>query len=132
MQYAEPTAKLAQYGQQIAELHNRMRELQRSVEPEKVAGYEFSTAEGKVGLSELFGEKQYLIVIHNMGAGCRYCTLWADGFNGILPHHRKSRRICGDLSARAGSAAKIQDRARLALSYGVPSCQLCRRHGLPR
>jgi predicted dithiol-disulfide oxidoreductase (DUF899 family) len=21
-----------------------------------------------------------------MGAACRYCTLWADGFNGILPH----------------------------------------------
>jgi predicted dithiol-disulfide oxidoreductase (DUF899 family) len=86
MQYAEPAAKLAQYRQQIAELRNRMRELQRSVEPEKVADYEFSTAEGKVRLSELFGEKQYLFVIHNMGAGCRYCTLWADGFNGILPH----------------------------------------------
>ena len=21
-----------------------------------------------------------------MGQGCRYCTLWADGFNGFLPH----------------------------------------------
>ncbi len=27
-----------------------------------------------------------LLVIHNMGQGCRYCTLWADGFNGFLPH----------------------------------------------
>ena len=59
MQYAEPGAKLAQYRQQIAELRNRMRELQRSVEPEKVADYEFSTAEG-IRLSELFAEKQYL------------------------------------------------------------------------
>jgi predicted dithiol-disulfide oxidoreductase (DUF899 family) len=64
MQYAEPAAKLAQYRQQIAGLRNRMRELQQSVEPEKVADYEFSTAEGKVRLSELFGEKQYLFVIH--------------------------------------------------------------------
>ena len=86
MQYAETAAKLAQYRQQIAELRNRVRELKQSVEPEKVADYEFSTPEGKVHLSELFGEKQYLFVIHNMGAGCRYCTLWADGFNGILPY----------------------------------------------
>jgi predicted dithiol-disulfide oxidoreductase (DUF899 family) len=86
MQYAETAAKLAQYRQQIAELRNRVRELKQSVEPEKVADYEFSTPEGKVHLSELFGEKQYLFVIHNMGAGCRYCTLWADGFNGILQH----------------------------------------------
>jgi predicted dithiol-disulfide oxidoreductase (DUF899 family) len=21
-----------------------------------------------------------------MGQGCRYCTLWADGFNGFIPH----------------------------------------------
>ena len=21
-----------------------------------------------------------------MGRGCRYCTLWADGFNGVYPH----------------------------------------------
>jgi predicted dithiol-disulfide oxidoreductase (DUF899 family) len=86
MQYAQASEKLAHYRQQIAELRTRMRELQHSVQPEEVADYEFSTVEGKVRLSELFGEKEYLFVIHNMGAGCRYCTLWADGFNGILPH----------------------------------------------
>ena len=37
-------------------------------------------------LSELFGDKDTLFVIHNMGTTCRYCTLWADGFNGVLPH----------------------------------------------
>ena len=56
MQYAEPAAKLAQYRQQIAELRNRMRELQRSVEPEKVADYEFSTAEGKVRCPNFSGK----------------------------------------------------------------------------
>ena len=25
-------------------------------------------------------------MIHNMGQGCRYCTLWADGLNGLVPH----------------------------------------------
>ena len=86
MQYADASEKLAHYRQQIADLRGKMRELQQSVEPEDVADYEFSTSEGKVRLSELFGDKEYLFVIHNMGAGCRYCTLWADGFNGILPH----------------------------------------------
>jgi predicted dithiol-disulfide oxidoreductase (DUF899 family) len=86
MQYAETAEKLAQYRQQIAELRSKMRDLQQSVEPEEVGDYEFLTTEGKVRLSELFGKHEYLFVIHNMGAGCRYCTLWADGFNGILPH----------------------------------------------
>src|SRR3954463_7424669 len=37
-------------------------------------------------LSELFGAKDDLIVVHNMGRRCAYCTLWADGFNGLVPH----------------------------------------------
>jgi len=86
MQYAKTSEKLAHCRQQIAELRHKMRELQRSVEPEEVGDYEFSTVEGRVRLSELFGEKEFLFVIHNMGAACRNCTLWADGFNGIFPH----------------------------------------------
>ena len=34
----------------------------------------------------MFGDKATLLLIHNMGQGCRYCTLWADGFNGFLKH----------------------------------------------
>ena len=84
MQYADASDKFAQYRQQIAQLRGKMRDLQQSVEPQEVSDYEFSTTEGKVRLSELFGDKEYLFVIHNMGAGCPNCTLWADGFNGIL------------------------------------------------
>ena len=36
-----------------------------------------------VKLSEMFGDKENLILIHNMGKSCSYCTLWADGFSGI-------------------------------------------------
>jgi len=86
MAYRETSKKMAQLRQQIAELRKEMRELQQAVEPEEVKDYELATAEGKVRLSELFGGKEHLFVIHNMGASCRYCTLWADGFNGILPH----------------------------------------------
>ena len=86
MQYQETSVRLKQYRQQIADLRKKMRELQQSVEPEEVRDYEFSSADGAVRLSELFGEKDTLFVIHNMGASCSACTLWADGFNGILPH----------------------------------------------
>ena len=34
----------------------------------------------------MFGVRDKLLLIQNMGQGCRYCTLWADGFNGFLPH----------------------------------------------
>ncbi len=37
-------------------------------------------------LSELFGDHDHLLVIHNMGTFCSYCTLWADGINAIIPH----------------------------------------------
>jgi predicted dithiol-disulfide oxidoreductase (DUF899 family) len=63
-----------------------VRETQASVEPEEVADYTFATSQGSVQLSALFGDKPDLIVIHNMGASCAYCTLWADGFNGIYDH----------------------------------------------
>ncbi len=52
----------------------------------EVSDYEFSNSHGKIKLSEMFGGKEGLFVIHNMGQGCRYCTLWADGINAFLPH----------------------------------------------
>jgi len=56
--------------------------------PNIIAGSNYSFEEGNniVSLDDLFGDRKDLIVIHNMGRTCRYCTLWADGFNGILPH----------------------------------------------
>lgn len=39
-----------------------------------------------VNLSSLFGDRTDLIVVHNMGRRCSYCTLWADGYNGLYPH----------------------------------------------
>lgn len=52
-----------------------------------VKDYTLTNTEGeKVLLSEIFGEKNELIVIHNMGKSCSYCTLWADGFIGFTQH----------------------------------------------
>ncbi len=60
--------------------------MKRQIPSLKVTDYELKTAAGPVLLSDLFGGKPDLIVIHNMGKGCAYCTLWADGFNGVYRH----------------------------------------------
>jgi predicted dithiol-disulfide oxidoreductase (DUF899 family) len=86
MSYRETTARLAEYRQQIAALRDQMRALQETVEPEEVADYQLAGAEGPVSLSALFGDKDTLFVIHNMGTSCPNCTMWADGFNGVLAH----------------------------------------------
>jgi predicted dithiol-disulfide oxidoreductase (DUF899 family) len=86
MRYQETSAKLADYRRQITDLREKMRAMQAAVEPEEVRNYELAAAEGPVRLADLFGSKADLFVIHNMGASCPYCTVWADGFNGIYPH----------------------------------------------
>ncbi len=90
MQYQQAKENLDQYRQQIASLRAKMRELQADVEPQEVEDYTLQSAAGPVRLSELFSGKDHLFVIHNMGKSCPYCTLWADGFNGII-HHLQSR-----------------------------------------
>jgi predicted dithiol-disulfide oxidoreductase (DUF899 family) len=60
--------------------------LKRRQSLEHVADYTLAGPRGHVKLSALFGKKNDLIVVHNMGRSCPYCTMWADGFNGLLPH----------------------------------------------
>lgn len=69
-------------------LRQRMVRLRRKMPARPLKNYSFRTVEGPVTLSELFEDKQDLIVIHSMGASCPYCTLWADGFNGVNEHLR--------------------------------------------
>ncbi len=70
----------------LFELTKRLNELRRANTHGEVDNYVFSTLDGEASLLDLFGDKDRLLAIHNMGQGCRYCTLWADGFNGFLPH----------------------------------------------
>jgi predicted dithiol-disulfide oxidoreductase (DUF899 family) len=86
MSYRDTTERLAGYRREIAALRDKMRALQERVEPEEVPDYTFAGADGPVRLSQLFGGSDTLFVIHNMGKGCPNCTLWADGFNGVLAH----------------------------------------------
>ena len=77
----------------ILELENRIAALtrewnaaRRAASGRAVPDYRFQTLSGEVRLSDLFAGRDQLLAIHNMGQGCRYCTLWADGLNGFLPH----------------------------------------------
>lgn len=54
--------------------------------PEPIEDHEVATGEGPRRLSDLFGAHDELLLVHNMGRGCAYCTLWADGLVGLLPH----------------------------------------------
>ena len=86
MSSTEPDAVIAELEAQIAELTAKLNEARRVASGREVPDYAFRTLDGEVRLSELFAGYDRLLAIHNMGQGCRYCTLWADGINGFLPH----------------------------------------------
>ncbi|HEY2710648.1 MAG TPA: DUF899 family protein [Caulobacteraceae bacterium] len=86
MTYSDTIAVLKAKRQEIEALRVQMRELQATIEPEVVADYDFTGWDGPTTLSQLFGDKRDLFVIHNMGTRCNYCTMWADGFNGVYDH----------------------------------------------
>jgi len=71
---------------QLYELTQKVAQLRKDTEPTPVNDYSFKTCVGKVSLSDLFAANDILFMIHNMGQACRYCTLWADGLNGFIPH----------------------------------------------
>jgi len=85
---------------EIFEKKRHLAELKRSRPREEVIDYPLTNSDGEiVRLSEMFGLQDELILIHNMGKNCAYCTMWADGFNGIINH----------LESRAGFAVVSPD-----------------------
>lgn len=82
----ETQTELQKAERELFELNKKIFQLRKDTQATPVKNYQFKTLEGEVSLLELFGKKETLFVIHNMGQGCRYCTLWADGFNGFVQH----------------------------------------------
>ncbi len=78
--------KIVALERRIGELTAELQTLRKSSPGTPVPNYTFSTLTGQTTLLDLFGQRDMLLAIHNMGQGCRYCTLWADGFNGLLSH----------------------------------------------
>ena len=66
---------------QIETIRKKKIELNSKLADMAVNDYTLKDRNGKeVKLSEMFGDNKNLILVHNMGKGCSYCTMWADGF----------------------------------------------------
>ncbi len=104
----EVQSQMAETYAELNQLRQKMKDLQRAIPPQEVEDYEFQTTAGGVRLSQLFGDKDTLFVIHNMGRGCPYCTLWADGFNGVIGH----------LEDRAGFVVSSPDAPSVQQEFG--------------
>jgi predicted dithiol-disulfide oxidoreductase (DUF899 family) len=89
---ATPTATQSQEIQRLEEevlvAKERLAKALKARPPEVVRDYTLHAAGSGAGvrLSELFGASRDLLVVHNMGQRCPYCTLWADGFASLYKH----------------------------------------------
>jgi predicted dithiol-disulfide oxidoreductase (DUF899 family) len=86
MDEAQPNDEIQMLEMEINERVQQLEALRKDAKPSPVINYQLKDLNGSVDLLTLFGDKKILFAIHNMGQGCRYCTLWADGLNGFLPH----------------------------------------------
>lgn len=84
--------KITKLEKEIREKNKQLIDLRRQLAgSEKIKPYYFfDHLKQEHSLLELFDGRQELIMIHNMGKSCSYCTLWADGFNGFA-HHLNDR-----------------------------------------
>ena len=71
----------------IFELEEELGELRAKLAGETVADFTLMNwSSESVSLSTLFGANDHMLLIHNMGFDCPYCTMWADGFNAVYDH----------------------------------------------
>src|SRR5438045_1646563 len=75
---AAASTEVEQLEWQITELQQKLVAARKRQAGEVVKDYTFATPAGEVSLSQLFGSRRDLLVVHNMGRHCPYCTLWAD------------------------------------------------------
>lgn len=80
------TEEIQTLERQIEELKEKLAEARHAAPRQEVSDHSFDTSDGPARLSGLFGDRDELIVVHNMGKNCPYCTLWADGLNGMTRH----------------------------------------------
>lgn len=72
---------------EIAEKKKEVAQLRSQRPKTPIKDYVFKDPErNEAKLSDLFNGHEELIVIQNMGKACKYCTMWADGFNGIYEY----------------------------------------------
>ena len=79
--------EIQQLENEVTEKQQLLTALHKKRAAEPINDYVFKDKEGNnKSLSEMFGNSNELLLIHNMGKSCAYCTLWADELNGITNH----------------------------------------------
>lgn len=79
--------ELSQAEKQFEAARKHLLELRRSQPQLKIEEYTLHATDGSpVSFKGLFDDRNELLVIHNMGKSCSYCTLWADGLIGFTEH----------------------------------------------
>jgi predicted dithiol-disulfide oxidoreductase (DUF899 family) len=79
--------KISKAENEIMKKKESLAKLRRKLPRKKFQDFKLVSSNGKAtSLSKLFGNRDELMVVHNMGQSCPYCALWADGFNGMLKH----------------------------------------------
>ena len=78
--------KISRLEDSLVRQNEKLAASKRRLPPLEVKDYLLAGPDGRVRLSGLFRGKKDLIVIHNMGRSCPYCTMWADSFNGLRHH----------------------------------------------
>ncbi|HMS64084.1 MAG TPA: DUF899 family protein [Ignavibacteria bacterium] len=74
-------SELQDIDKQLEVIRKKRIELNSKLASMEVKDYTLKDRDGNDRkLSEMFGDKKELILVHNMGKGCSYCTMWADGF----------------------------------------------------
>lgn len=95
---------------EIAELRKQLVQARKQAAAMSVQDYALRGVDGsEVRLSALFNGKPDLIIVHNMGRKCPYCTLWADGLIGFAKH----------LENRAGFALCSADEPEVARQFAA-------------
>ena len=86
--------EVGEIDKEIENLRKKRIELNARIGAMRVDNYKLNDREGnELRLYDLFGDNKYLIVIHNMGKGCDYCTMWADGMKDTYKEIEKKAKF---------------------------------------
>ncbi len=82
--HPETNPKIRKAEDEIAAKKEQLAELIASEKGKLIPNYTFQDKNGNdILLSDIFGDKEELIIVFYMGIHCKYCTLWGDNYNGI-------------------------------------------------
>ncbi len=117
---SEIDGKIERLEEQLKATHRQLAELRRSRPPEPVGEYTlYNPDKTPVRLSELFGDKNDLILIHNMGQGCPYLYPLGRRIQRRASAPRKPGGVCARVPRRSRRPERILIRSRLEIPHSV-------------